>query len=124
MSDDTLVVDPSSLFEQEHERLTRAMEVERLADGVWQWRTPERDGRVATSVYVERGAAIVLVDPVVPTDPAEAERLWQALDRDVERAGQPPTIVLTSSDRQGSAEAIADRYGAPVLTTRRSAADR
>ena len=39
------------------------------------------------SVYCELPAAVLLVDPVVPADPGEAERLWRALDRDVERLG-------------------------------------
>jgi hypothetical protein len=90
------------------------VEVERVAEGLWLWRTADGEGRTVTSVYLELGASIVLVDPLVPAEPDEAERFWRALDRDVERAGLPPAVVLTSNGRRRSADEIARRYGSPA----------
>ena len=53
--------------------------------------------------------AFVLIDPQVPTDEADAARLWDALDRDVEAHG-PPAILISVHYHARSAEDIAARY--------------
>jgi glyoxylase-like metal-dependent hydrolase (beta-lactamase superfamily II) len=103
------------------------VQVDRLADGLWRW-TAEHPGwkpadggadgweAEVASTFVEAGSEIVLVDPLVPAEGEPAERFWRALDRDVERAGSPPTIVLTAFWHARSARDVASHYpGAPVL---------
>ena len=46
------------------------------------------------SVYCELPGALLLIDPIVPEDAADAARLWRALDRDVERLGRPVCVVV------------------------------
>lgn len=59
------------------------------------------------------GGTVVLIDPLVPADgAAEAERFWEALDRDVARTGERPLAVLVSNEFHGrSADAVRERYG-------------
>ena len=97
------------------------MEVARIDDGLWRWTAPHpdwRDGadwdRDVGCVYWEAPGAVVLVDPLVPTDPAERDRFLAALDRDVERVGSPVEILLTCSWHDRSADEVAERYDARV----------
>jgi glyoxylase-like metal-dependent hydrolase (beta-lactamase superfamily II) len=53
--------------------------------------------------------AFVLIDPQVPTEEADAARLWEALDRDVDAHG-PPVVVISVDYHMRSAEDIAGRY--------------
>jgi len=73
------------------------------APGLWSWSVDD-----ATSLYHEAAEGIVVADPLVPAD--EAERFWRALDRDVERIGHPPSIVVSSARTVRSAEAVSERY--------------
>lgn len=93
------------------------MRVERLADGLWRWTAPEPvSGREGNAVYHEAPAGIVLIDPLLPDDAAQAERFWRALDRDVERIGLAPLVALTDADRRVGAELVRARYaGSRVL---------
>lgn len=100
------------------------MEVSRIEEGLWRWTAPlpgpcdGRDGapELVGCAFVDTGAEIVVVDPLVPRDPDDRERFHRALDRDVERAGSPPTVVLTVRRHAWSAAEIRDRYpGARVL---------
>ncbi len=52
----------------------------------------------------------MLIDPLVPTDEAEAERFYEALDRDVERRGLPVSILRTILWHERSCDAIRERY--------------
>lgn len=88
------------------------MELQELAPGLWRW-SAERAGSEIWCVYYETPTATVLIDPVVPDEP---ERFFCALDRDVERRGQPLLILCTSAEHGADAAAIADRCGAVVLT--------
>jgi glyoxylase-like metal-dependent hydrolase (beta-lactamase superfamily II) len=91
------------------------MEIAEIRPGLWRWTaphpdwTPEADGwdqEVASFALVEDGA-LVLFDPLVPSD--EEERFWRNLDADVEHHG-PPQILLTVYWHARSAQAILDRY--------------
>lgn len=103
------------------------MEVRQLAPGLWRWTaahpdwTPAEGGEEGWEpdvgcVYCEAEEGIVLVDPLVPTEPDERERFWRALDGDVRRVGSAPAVLLTISWHTRSAREVAARYaGARVL---------
>jgi len=87
------------------------MEVTRIADGLWRWSTYYSDWREEVgSVYVEADDAVVLIDPLVPEEQHEATRFWEALDRDVERAGVPVHVVVTVFWHARSSAEIVRRY--------------
>jgi glyoxylase-like metal-dependent hydrolase (beta-lactamase superfamily II) len=95
------------------------MDVQELRPGLWRWTAehPEWDhaeswGPEVGSVYAELPDAVVLVDPLVPSD--EEERFWEALDRDVERAGLPVYVLLTVHWHERSVEAVLDRCKAEL----------
>jgi hypothetical protein len=95
------------------------MDVRELRPGLWRWTAEhpdwdhdERWGPAVGSVYAELPGAIVVVDPLVPTD--EEAAFWEALDRDVERAGTPVHVLLTVHWHERSVEAVLERYGATL----------
>ncbi len=93
------------------------MEVTRIADGLWRWTAFHEEWKEEVgSVYCETPAGVVLVDPLVPED--EAERYWDALDRDVERAGGDVHVVVTVFWHVRSTAAVVERYGARVWAPR------
>ena len=92
------------------------MEVERIRDGLWRWIAPHPDlepgegwAREVGCLYYEGPGAVVLIDPLVPAD--EADRFWEALDRDVERAGRPVVVLRTVHWHQRSIDDVLARYG-------------
>ena len=96
------------------------MQVAELAPGLWRWtaRHPEwtaaDDGEWDPDVgcvYAEIDGRIVTIDPLVPSEPAERDRFWLALDGDVVRLG-PPVVLTTTVDHVRSAAAVVERYGA------------
>lgn len=99
------------------------MNVVRIDEGLWRWSsdhpewTPGADwDREVASVYLEGPDAIVLIDPLVPVDPAQAERFLAHLDADVERVRLPVVIVVTVSWHSRSAGDLAARYpGARIV---------
>jgi hypothetical protein len=98
------------------------MSVTRIHDGLWSWTCPhpEWDGatdwdEVVGSVYCEVADATVVIDPLVPAEPAEAERFWRAFDRDVERRGLPVVVLLTCRWHVRSTWAFRDRYDARIV---------
>jgi hypothetical protein len=93
------------------------MDVQELRSGLWRWTAehPEWDhaqhwGPRVGSVYAELPDALVVVDPLVPSD--EEERFWSALDDDVERLARPVYVLLTVHWHERSVEAVLDRYKA------------
>ena len=105
------------------------MDVDQIAEGLWRWTTrhpewtPDADWPAEVGcVYYEAPGAVVLVDPLVPSEPDQRERFLAALDRDVERAGRPLTILITVHWHRRSADELAERYGAAVWTSESSEA--
>jgi glyoxylase-like metal-dependent hydrolase (beta-lactamase superfamily II) len=97
------------------------MRVAEIATGLWRWTglhpewTPADGGpdgweQEVACAYYEAPDAVVLFDPLVPAeDPA---RFYEALDRDLERAGRPVAILLTTDSHRRSSPELAQRYGA------------
>ena len=73
-------------------------------------------------VYYEAPDAIVLIDPLVPTEHVEATRFWEALDRDVKRAGLPVHVYITVFWHARGADEIVRRYGGSLHATSRARA--
>ncbi|HJZ61219.1 MAG TPA: hypothetical protein VKD47_03580 [Miltoncostaeaceae bacterium] len=105
------------------------MTVQQVQPGLWRWTAPhpawtpadagpEGWPRDVASVYHEAPDAVVLVDPIVPDERAEADRFWHALDRDVERLGLPVRVLLTCRWHVRSAAAVRDRYGRDAVSVR------
>lgn len=95
------------------------MEVRELRPGLWRWTAahPEWEhaqhwGPDVGSVYAALPDAVVVVDPLVPSD--EDQRFWSALDRDVERLGLPVRVLLTVHWHERSVAAVLDRYDASL----------
>lgn len=93
------------------------MEVRELESGFWQWSLPHprwEPGKdwpeLVGSVYLEAADALLLVDPLVPDTPEEAERFWHYLDRDVRRCATPVAIVLCNRCHARSSRTIYQRY--------------
>ncbi|MEO5632828.1 MBL fold metallo-hydrolase [Gaiella sp.] len=87
------------------------MEVTRFADGLWRWTTYHEEWRDEVGcVYYEGPGAIVLIDPLVPADPSEATRFWEALDRDVSRVNTAVHVYITVFWHARSAGEIVRRY--------------
>jgi glyoxylase-like metal-dependent hydrolase (beta-lactamase superfamily II) len=92
------------------------VDIQEIASGLWRWTaphpdwTPDSDGweRDVGCVYYEGAEAVVLIDPLVPTD--EADRFWAALDRDVERAGRPVVVLRTVHWHHRSIDEVVMRY--------------
>ena len=98
------------------------MDVQRVDDGLWHWTAPHPDWKPGEDweehvgcVYWEADDAVVLVDPLVPTAPADRTRFLEALDRDVERVALPVAILLTSEWHARSQAELAERYDARVV---------
>ena len=98
------------------------MEVTRLDDGLWRWTTAHPEWQPGGGweqdvgcVYWEAADAVVLVDPLVPTEEAERTRFLDALDRDVERLGRDVAVLVTCSWHRRSADELGERYGARIL---------
>lgn len=99
------------------------MEVERFAEGLWRWTVHyEEWGDEVGCVYLEASDAIVLIDPLVPSEATEAARFWKALDRDVGRAGVPVHVLVTVFWHARSAGEIVRRYGGRLHASSRARA--
>ena len=97
------------------------MDVRELAPGVWRWTalhpdwSPDEDWEQEVGcVYLETAASVILIDPLVPGEPAARETFLEHLDADVERNGKPVSILLTVHWHERSAAELAGRYGADV----------
>jgi hypothetical protein len=95
------------------------MVVQELRPGLWrwtgehpEWEHAEQWGPEVGSVYAELEETVVVVDPLVPAD--DEQRFWDALDRDVERAGRPLHVLLTVHWHERSVAAVLDRYHATL----------
>src|SRR4051812_9835986 len=99
------------------------MQVRELARGLWYWTgrhpgwTPASGGpdgwdQEVGCYFYEAPEAICLFDPLVPME--DRDRFFEALDRDVERLGQPVRILLTTDSHRRSTAELVDRYGAAI----------
>jgi len=97
------------------------MEVLKLGAGFWRWVVPHPDwkpefdrpdgwGRMVASVYAEFDEAVVLIDPLVPHEPTEADRFWRNMDDDVARLAKPVVVLVGCVDHGRSADLVAGRY--------------
>jgi glyoxylase-like metal-dependent hydrolase (beta-lactamase superfamily II) len=87
------------------------MDVTELAPGLWRWTGYHEEWQdVVGSVYCETDEGVVLIDPLVP--PEDTDRFWQALDRDVAKAGGEVHVLLTVFWHLRSSGTMVDRYGA------------
>ena len=97
-----------------------------IAEGLWRWTTRHPDWTPEEGaddgwqpdvgcVYYEAADAVVLIDPLAPTEPEEREQFWRALDRDVMGARKPVAVLRTVFWHERSAGEVAARYdGATV----------
>ena len=89
------------------------MEVAEIRPGLWRWTAYHEEWKKDVGcVYLEAPDAVVLIDPLVPPEKAEAKRFRDALDRDVKRAGSPVHVLLKIFWHARSAREIVERYGA------------
>jgi glyoxylase-like metal-dependent hydrolase (beta-lactamase superfamily II) len=87
------------------------VEVTRVEPGLWRWTAYHEEWKQEVGcVYAETADGIVLVDPLVP--PEATERFWEALDRDVERAGGAVHVLVTVFWHARSAAEMVRRYSA------------
>lgn len=87
------------------------MQVARVADGLWRWTAYHEEWRDEVGcVYYEAPDAIVVIDPLVPSEPSESARFWEALDRDVKLAGVPVHVLVTVFWHARSAGEVVRRY--------------
>jgi glyoxylase-like metal-dependent hydrolase (beta-lactamase superfamily II) len=100
------------------------VDVLEVATGLWRWTAYHEEWKEDVgSVFCETGDGVVLVDPLVP---AEEERFWHALDRDVRRVGGQVHVLVTVFWHVRSTAAIVDRYETRVWapSTSRAAVER
>jgi hypothetical protein len=95
-----------------------AVEARELRPGLWRWTAPHPDWRESDvwprevgSVYAELPDAVLLVDPLVPADDADAASFWRHLDGDVQRIGRPVVVALTVHWHERTSAEVAARYG-------------
>ena len=99
------------------------MDVIRLTEGLWRWTAYYEKWRDTVGcVYYEAPDAVVLIDPLVPAEPSEAARFWEALDRDVDRVGLPVHVYITVFWHARSAGDVVRRYGGTLHATSRARA--
>ena len=99
------------------------MDVLRVADGLWHWTTYYEEWRQDVGcTYYEAPDAVVLIDPLVPAEPSEADRFWEALDRDVKRANVPVHVLVTVFWHTRSAADVVARYDGRLHVARRARA--
>jgi glyoxylase-like metal-dependent hydrolase (beta-lactamase superfamily II) len=97
------------------------MEVERIADGLWQWTGYHEEWKQEVGcVYVETPDGVCLVDPLVP--PEDRAKFLEALDRDVARIGLPVHVLVTVFWHTRNAAELAERYGAEIWAPSRARA--
>jgi len=97
------------------------MEVVRVAEGLWRWTAYYEEWRDEVGcVYYEAPDAIVLIDPLVPSE--QSARFWEALDRDVKRADVPVHVLITVFWHARNAGEIVRRYGGRLHAASRARA--
>ena len=91
------------------------VQVVEISPGLWRWTAYHEEWRQEVgALYCETDDGVVLFDPLVPSDAADAERFWRALDRDVERGGGAVHVLVTVFWHTRSAAEVVARYRARV----------
>ncbi len=99
------------------------MQVVRFAEGLWRWTAYYEEWRDEVGcVYYEAPDAVVLIDPLVPSEQSESARFWEALDRDVRHADVPVHVLITVFWHARSASEIVHRYDGRLHAARRARA--
>jgi LemA protein len=89
------------------------VDVQRIASGLWCWTAFHEEWKEEVgSVYCETADGVVLIDPLVPM--AEAAQFWEALERDVAKAGGEVHVLVTVFWHTRSTKQIVERYNARV----------
>jgi len=97
------------------------VQVTRIEDGLWRWTGWHEEWKQDVGcVYLETGDGVCLFDPLVP--PEDADRFWEALDRDVERAGGRVDVLITVFWHTRHAREVLGRYGARLWAPSRARA--
>lgn len=97
------------------------MQVVQIANGLWRWTGYHEEWQEDVgSVYCETTDGVVLVDPIVP--PEDTDRFWQALERDVKRAGGRVDVLVTVFWHTRHAAAMIERYSAHIWAPTRGRA--
>lgn len=96
-----------------HSGSARPAEVRDVVPGLWLWRTEHPDWRpgqgwepIVTSVCVESGPAVLLLDPLVPS--ADSAEVWSRLAKRT-----PTAVVVLKPDHVRSVDYFTERYGVP-----------
>jgi glyoxylase-like metal-dependent hydrolase (beta-lactamase superfamily II) len=101
------------------------VDVVEIAPGLWRWTGYHEEWHQDVgSVFYESGEGVVLIDPLVP--PEKPEPFWRALDRDVQRVGDPVHVLVTIFWHTRSTAEFVERHAARVWapTTSRAAVAR
>ncbi len=92
-----------------------AVEIRDVAPGLWLWRTPHWEWREGTdwepevtSVVVESGGEVVLLDPLAPP-PIEGAEVYRRLD-----ANRPTRVVIVKPDPLRDLDLFCHWYGIPA----------
>jgi glyoxylase-like metal-dependent hydrolase (beta-lactamase superfamily II) len=84
-----------------------------IEPGLWRWTGYHEEWtQDVGSVYCETRDGVVLIDPLVP--PEDTQRFWDALDRDVAKAGGVVHVLVTVFWHTRSTAAVVERYSARV----------
>ncbi len=95
----------------------RTVDVAEMAPGLWRWTGYHEDWKQEVGcVFCETEDGVALIDPLVP--PEDADRFWEALDRDVQRTGGAVHLLLTVFWHVRSAATVAERYEARVWVSK------
>lgn len=97
-----------------------------VAEGLWYWQArnpdtppggwPNGAGDVVGSVMVVVADGVALIDPQVPPEAEDRDRLWETLDREVvSRPGGSLAVILTFPGHDRSMRAILDRYAGTAV---------
>jgi glyoxylase-like metal-dependent hydrolase (beta-lactamase superfamily II) len=100
-----------------------AVQVREIGTGLWYWTGlhpawtaadggPDGWAQEVGCVYYEGPDAVVLFDPLVPME--DPVRFYEALERDLERAGKPVRVLLTVDAHARSSQQLAERYDGTV----------
>jgi glyoxylase-like metal-dependent hydrolase (beta-lactamase superfamily II) len=103
------------------------MDAREIVPGLWRWSAYHEEWKQDVGcVYLETPDGVVLIDPLVPSDPAQRDHFLRSLDRDVDRiagaGGTQVHVLITVFWHTRSAREIVERYGGRVHAQSRARA--